>query len=293
MTLTQYEAFVAACDLGSLRAAAEATGFTQPALSRQIAALERSHGRALLHRRARGVEPTEAGTALLPHARLLVHEAARGREAARAAERGLPGLLLGSIPSAAAALVPRAVAHLRETTGRECTVVTALTPRLTGMVQARDLHGAVITDAPPGLPVDADLRAHHLMDDELVVIVPPEQAVGAGAPVAIENLADHTWVEDNPGSASLLRQLASRAGFEPRLHHLADDLLAKTGFVAAGLGIALVPGLLVPALRTDVAVVRLVEPASRGVYLLTRRDRSEADDLVLTLTRSARELRPH
>ena len=301
MTLTQYEAFVSACDLGSLRAAGEATGFTQPALSRQIAALERAHGIALLHRRARGVDPTEAGAALLPHARLLVHEAARGREAARAAGGEAARLSVGAVPSATAALVPAALADLRATSGQECALVTALSPRLAGMVLARGLHAAVVTDAPPGLPHDPDLRTTHLVDDEMVVVVPADHALadhvladhvlaeGATARVAtpIAALAGERWIEDNPGSIALLRTLAVRAGFEPRVEHLADDLAAKTGLVAAGLGVALVPGLLLPALRADVAVVRLAEPATRGVYLLTRRDGPDLEGLAAALTRAA------
>lgn len=290
MTLTQYGAFVAACDLGSLRAAGEATGFSQPALSRQIAALERSVGVPLLHRQARGVTPTAAGAALLPHARLLLHEALRGQEAARAAQGHIPTLLLGAVPSATAALVPVALAQLREATGRECTVVTALTTRLAGMVQARGLHAAVVTDTTPGLPDDPDLRAVHLLEDEMVVVVPAGHTAHVHPTVAIETLADEVWIEDNAGSAAMVRRLAARAGFEPRIQHLADDLMAKTGLVAAGLGIALVPGLLVPALRADLAVLRLAEPATRGVYLLTRRDASAADDLASALARSAQQL---
>lgn len=291
VSLTQYRAFVAACDLGSLRAAGEATGFSQPALSRQIAALERSLGVPLLHRQARGVTPTAAGVALLPHARLLIHEAARGQEAARAAEGDRAPLLIGSVPSAAAALVPHAIAHLRRSAGLECTVVTALTPRLTGMVQARDLRAAVVTDVPTGLPDDPDLRAVHLADDEVVVVVPADHPVAGRSTIAIESLSEELWVEDNAPSAAILRRLATRAGFEPRLQHLADDLSAKTGLVAAGLGVALVPGLLVPALRADVAVVRLTAPAARGVYLLTRRDGPDPEGLADALTSSAQRLR--
>jgi DNA-binding transcriptional LysR family regulator len=291
MSLTQYAAFVAACDLGSLRAAAVATGFSQPALSRQIAALERSVGVPLLHRQARGVVPTAAGTALLSHARLLIHEAARGQEAARAAEGEVAPLLIGSVPSAAAALVPHALAHLRRSAGVECTLVTALTPRLTGMVQAPGLHAAVITDAPPGLPDDPDLHALHLMDDEMVVVVPAGHALAADPVVAMESLSAELWIEDNAGSAATVRRLAARAGFEPRIPHLADDLSAKTGLVAAGLGVALVPGLLVPALRADVTVLRLAEPAERGVYLLTRRGGPDTEELASALAWSVEQVR--
>lgn len=280
MALTPWNAFVEVCRTGSIRAAAEATGFTQPGLSRQVAALEREVGVRLLDRGPRGVAPTAAGTALLPHARLLVNEARRGQEAARAATQRPAALVLGAVPSATASLVPRALGRLRAAGGPACTVVTRLTPELGPMVVSRELDAAVVTDAPPGLPRDPELRATHLGDDEVVVIAATDHPVATEERIDLKRLAAETWIEDNEGSEVMLRQLAARSGFEPRISTLADDLLAKTGLVAAGLGVAIVPGLLLPSLRPDLAVVRLRRPAHRGIYLVSRKDRAGLDDVV-------------
>jgi DNA-binding transcriptional LysR family regulator len=280
MALTPWNAFVEVCRTGSIRAAAEATGFTQPGLSRQVAALEREVGVRLLDRGPRGVAPTAAGTALLPHARLLVNEARRGQEAARAATQRPAALVLGAVPSATASLVPRALGRLRAAGGPAFTVVTRLTPELGPMVVSRELDAAVVTDAPPGLPRDPELRATHLGDDEVVVIAATDHPVATEERIDLKRLAAETWIEDNEGSEVMLRQLAARAGFEPRISTLADDLLAKTGLVAAGLGVAIVPGLLLPSLRPDLAVVRLRRPAHRGIYLVSRKDRAGLDDVV-------------
>ena len=272
MPLTPWNAFVEVCRTGSIRAAAEATGFTQPGLSRQVAALERELGVRLLDRGARGARPTAAGAALLPHARLVVNEARRGREAARSATARPATVVLGAVPSATASLVPLAVGRLRDAGGPEVTVISRITPELGPMVLSRELDAAVVTDAPPGLPRDADLRATHLGDDEVVVIAAPGHPLAGRDRVDVRRLADETWIEDNVGSEVMLRQLAARAGFEPRISTVADDLLAKTGMVAAGVGVAIVPDLLLPALRGDLAVVRLERPVHRGIYLVARRD---------------------
>jgi DNA-binding transcriptional LysR family regulator len=283
MSLTQWNAFVEVCRLGSFRAAAEATGFTQPGLSRQVAALERELGARLLDRGARGVTPTAAGTALLPHARLVVNEARRGREAALTATARPASLVLGAVPSATASLVPRAVGRLRAGGGPEVTVISRITPELGPMVVTRELDAAVVTDAPPGLPRDAELTASHLGDDEVVVIAAPGHPLAGPDRVDMKRFADETWIEDNVGSEIMLRQLAARAGFEPRISMTADDLLAKTGMVAAGLGIAIVPGLLLPSLRGDLAILRLKRPTFRGIYLISRKDRDDLGDLVAAL----------
>src|SRR5215470_11405143 len=134
MALTPWNAFLEVCRTGSIRAAAEATGFTQPGLSRQVAALEREVGVRLLDRGPRGVTPTAAGAALLPHARLVVNEARRGRDAARAATDRPAALIIGAVPSATASLVPRALGELRTRGGPECTVISRITPELGPMV---------------------------------------------------------------------------------------------------------------------------------------------------------------
>jgi DNA-binding transcriptional LysR family regulator len=284
MPLTPWNAFVEVCRTGSLRAAAEATGFTQPGLSRQVAALEREVGVRLLDRGPRGVTPTAAGVALLPHARLVVNEARRGRDSARTATDRPATLVLGAVPSATASVVPRAIGRLREAGGPEVTVVSRLTPELGPMVLSRELDAAVVTDAPPGLPRDEGLRATHLYDDEVVVIAEPGHRLARGRRIDLKRLAGETWIEDNVGSEVMLRQLAARAGFEPQVSSTADDLLAKTGMVAAGLGVAIVPAMLLPALRSDLAVLRVRQPVLRGIYLLARTDRSDLAPVVDALS---------
>jgi DNA-binding transcriptional LysR family regulator len=289
VSITQWTAFVEVCRTGSLRAAAEATGFTQPGLSRQIASLERDLGVRLFQRGPRGVTPTPAGSALLPHARLVVGEALRGSQAARSAAVGANHLMIGAVPSAAAALVPVAIRSMRDSLpqGPHWSLVSGLTPRLAEMVLSREIDVAVITDAPPGLPHHAELRARHLVDDEMVVLTARDHRLAGRTEVDITELAAETWVEDNAGSETLLRQLASRAGFEVRLSPTADDLITKTALVAAGLGVALVPHLLVPALRADLAVLSLHQSVRRGIYLLTRDDRPPPESLTGALTKSA------
>jgi DNA-binding transcriptional LysR family regulator len=284
MALTPWNAFVEVCRTGSIRAAAEATGFTQPGLSRQVAALEREVGVRLLHRGSRGVTPTAAGAALLPHARLVVNEVRRGREAARTATDRPATILLGAVPSATAALVPGAIGRLRDAGGPDVMILSRITPELGPMVVGRELDAAVVTDAPPGLPRDPELRAIHLGDDEVVVIAVPGHPLSGRGRVDLKALGGETWIEDNAGSEVMLRQLAARAGFEPRISTMADDLLAKTGMVAAGLGVAIVPDLLLPSLRPDLAILRLRRPAYRGIYLISRRERTDLGHLVEALT---------
>ncbi len=166
MALTPWNAFVEVCRTGSIRAAAEATGFTQPGLSRQVAALEREVGTRLLHRGARGVTPTAAGAALLPHARLVVNEARRGREAARTAtDRPAHDPARRGPVGDRGSLVPRAIGRLRGLgwpgLSRSCRRTHPAAGPDGGRARARRRRGhrRATRSAPrPGAPRDAPRR---------------------------------------------------------------------------------------------------------------------------------------
>jgi DNA-binding transcriptional LysR family regulator len=275
MALTQWIAFVEVCRTGSIGGAAATLGYTQSAVSRQIAALEQEVQVALLERLPRGVRPTAAGEALLHHARIVVNEAERGREAARSAPTSPARLVVGAVPSASATLVPDALARLdRDATQLQWSIVPGLSPELASMVRHREVDVAVVTDAPPGLPGDPHLALTHVGDDTMAVVVPLGHRLARGprADVELADLAGERWIEDNAGSEALLRTMAARAGMEVRVDLAATDLLSKTGLVAAGHGVALVPGLLVPAVRADLRVLRLADSIGRGIYLVERDD---------------------
>jgi DNA-binding transcriptional LysR family regulator len=111
MALTAWRTFVTVCRLGSLSAAAAELGYTQSAVSRQIAGLEREVGAPLVDRHARGIRPTAAGEAFRQHAQAAVHEADRAIRAARDARddlnaADLPGKIALVATGHAIALTP-------------------------------------------------------------------------------------------------------------------------------------------------------------------------------------------
>lgn len=274
MVLTSWRTFVTVCRLGSLSAAASELGYTQSAVSRQIAGLEREIGVALVERHVRGVRATAAGEALRPHAVAALNEVDRGIRAAQEAHRGSDRVLsVGATPSLAAGIVPAALRRLQDQATVRWSLLTGLSAQLQDRLGAGGLDVAVVTDAPPGLPDDARLDRKLLGIDAMVVMVPLGHPAAACDSVHIRELAEETWVEDNDGSAAMLRRHAARAGITARIDLAAADLAGKTALVATGHAIALVPGVLTPALRADVTTVRLVDPPTRGIYALTpRRD---------------------
>ncbi|MBV1936243.1 LysR family transcriptional regulator [Streptomyces sp. BV286] len=276
MELTVWRTFVTVCRLGSLSAAAAELSHTQSAVSRQIAGLERQLGVPLVERHARGVRPTPAGEAFRRHALATLDEAERAVRTARDFRDGTPDrpLAIGATPSLAAGIVPEAVRGLLEQTGSiRWSLLPGLSAPLHHRVLTGDLDIAVVTDAPPGLPHAPQIDRRFLGLDDMVVVLPVGHPQAGHSPVHIQTLADQTWVEDNDGSAALLRQHAARSGVTARIDLAAADLLGKLALVATGHAIALIPGVLTCALRTDVTTVGLVDPPTRGIFTITpRRD---------------------
>ncbi|MER5790758.1 LysR family transcriptional regulator [Streptomyces sp. NPDC001980] len=276
MELTVWRTFVTVCRLGSLSAAAAELNHTQSAVSRQIAGLERQLGVELMERHARGVRPTPAGEVFRRHALATLSEADRAVRAVRDVRDGTfdRPLAVGATPSLAAGIVPEAVRALLKQTGSiRWSLLPGLSAQLHNRVIAGDLDIAVVTDAPPGLPHDQRVERRFLGLDDMVVALPVGHPQAGRGPVHMRTLADQTWVEDNDGSAALLHQHAARAGVSARIDLTAADLVGKLALVATGHAIALIPGVLTCALRTDVTTVPLVDPPTRGIYAITpRRD---------------------
>jgi|SRR5579875_2460889 len=274
MSLTAWRTFVTVCRLGSLSAAAAALGYTQSAVSRQLAGLERQVGVPLAERHARGIRPTAAGEAFRHHAEAAVNEADRAIRAARDAGDGSSGRLLavGATPSLAAGVVPAAMRRLLDENGPlHWTLVPALTRELHERTAGGELDIAIVTDAPPGLPSDPRLDRQVLGTDEMMVVLPAGHHRAGSGRVRIEALAGETWAEDNEGSAALLRQHAARAGVTARIDLYAADLPGKIALVATGHAIALIPGVLASTLRSDVTTLTLVDPPTRGIYAILPR----------------------
>ncbi|WP_062213208.1 LysR family transcriptional regulator [Streptomyces sp. NBRC 109706] len=294
MEITALRSFREVHRTGSITAAARVLGYTQSALSRQLASLESRLGSPLLRRHARGVRLTPAGEVLLAHATAILQRVDQAERDVRASrEQPVSSLRIGSVPSAVASLLPRALtAFTAEVPLVRVTFSEDVTPRLLPRLLDGELDCAVVTSYPPGLPAHADLGVTHLLDDPLVCVLPGDHPAAAREIVPLAELAEETWVEDYEGAASALAMACARAGFAPRIDIECGGWLGKQAFVAEGHGVMLAPRLLVPALRPDVVVRPLVDPPQRSVYAATGRRAASSgaptDPFVRALTRAAR-----
>jgi DNA-binding transcriptional LysR family regulator len=256
---------------GSFSAAAAALGYTQPAVSRQIATLEAEVGMMLVRRVPQGVVLTDAGRLLVERgepilARLLDVELELGQLA------GLEGgtLRMASFASAAATIVPLAVANFRERyPAVELSIVMADPVESLPMLRAGKLDMTISHDPAAETPGGAEeegagLEHIHLFDDPMYVAMRPSHPLAQLRTPDLARFADEPWMLATthacPDSRLFLRACHA-AGFEPRIAFQNDDYQAILGFVAAGVGVALIPDMVARAIRDDV-IVRELEPAA-------------------------------
>jgi DNA-binding transcriptional LysR family regulator len=258
---------------GSFSAAADALGYTQPAVSRQIATLEAEVGATLVRRLPAGAMLTDAGRLLVERARGILAQL-DDTELELQALLGLSGgrLRMASFASAASSIVPQAVLKFRE---RHPAVDLSITmadpvdslPRL----HAGELDIAFSHDPLWRSDAAAGLELIHLFDDPMFVALPLEHPLAEVEPLALGRFADEPWMLGTPDScpdSRLFRRACLEAGFEPRISLENDDYAAVLGFVAAGLGIALIPEMVTRVVRADVVIRRLEpSPPSRPIML--------------------------
>ena len=264
--LRHLQVFREVARLGSLSAAAESLAYTQPAVSQQMAALERRARMPLLERTTRGVRLTDAGEALLRHAEAILAEQ-RLAERELEAIAGLRGgrVRMASFPSAGAALVPAAVALFSvRYPDVALSVMEAEPEEAVPMLRTGELEVAIVgAPAQPegfgGLYDGIDL--HHLFDEPRYVLLPLEHRLARRKRLRLQDLAGEARIE--------LARSATRQGRiylapgpepgpgEPPTAFRSDDINIVQGMVAAGAGIAVVPELTLTNLRADITIRNL------------------------------------
>ncbi|MFJ3668263.1 LysR family transcriptional regulator [Streptomyces sp. NPDC090106] len=257
---------------GSVTGAAALLGYTPSAVSQQIAALEKEARTELLERAGRGVRPTAAGLLLTGYADTI------GRQVAEA-ETALADLLAGRtgrlavryFATAGACLVAPAVARLRAGHPGVRIDLKLVDPEdpLPDVREGRaDLALVVGPRTAPGV------RLLHLLDDPYLAVLPEGHPLAAPGPLRLADLAGEPWVGSEWPGPCLDAQLAAceSAGFRPRFAVESEDYVTAQGFVAAGLGVTLIPRLgLAHGTRPGVAVRELRAPQPvRSLYAAVR-----------------------
>jgi DNA-binding transcriptional LysR family regulator len=259
---------------GSVTAAAANLGYTPSAISQQVTALEKQAGTALLERVGRGVRPTAAGRLLTEHAATISKHVAEAETALADLRAGRTGrLLVRYFATAGAALVPPALARFRAEHPGVQVDLKLIDPHdpLPEVEQGRADLAIVVR---PRERVRGDVHLVHLADDPYRAVLPRAHRLAAQRVIDLADLADEPWV-GSEGTANpcleIVLDACAAAGFTPNVVVESEDYATAQGFVAAGLGVSLIPRMGLGARHPDLVVRRVAKPEpARAIYAAVR-----------------------
>lgn len=256
----------------SFARAAVQLGYTTPAVSQQMSALERATGLVLFERLPRGIRSTPAASYLASAGSGIVNALVGLERDAVAIATGRRGQIrLGSFPTASQRIVPAALAHFAAINPESVVSFDQATlEELLATLTEGPLDVAVTYENDLGTPpLPAGLVAVHLLTEERHLLLPGGHRLGRSAVLDLGDLAGETWIASK--GSPVLQRMCTSAGFEPRIAHRTDDFDVMHEFVRHGLGIALVPALgYVPGPGIASAALS-VPPPTRRVYAVHRR----------------------
>lgn len=287
---------------GSFTAAAHSLGYTQPAVSQMVRRLEQRTGTALVERIGRSVRLTEAGALLARRAAEILDRI----EEAEAEVSAIAGLQAGRVrlmafPSSSATLVPRALARLRASHPAvtvqfsEAEPPESLAALRAGVVDLAVAFSYEGIDPGRGEDDLNGLVVRDVLTDPVMLVLPRDHELAGQDEVDLAALSGDRWIAGCPRCRGHLLLLAHGAGFDPDVTFETEDYVAVLGLVAAGLGVALVPRLILSTVsHPDVVVVPVSPPSRRVVQVITTPDLQRVPTVAATLDAlcaSAAELR--
>ena len=289
MELQQLRYFVAIADTGTFTAAAKELHVAQPSVSKQVRKLETELGASLLERRKAGITLTDAGAILLPWARRVLADVDGARiEVAGLASLERGRLSVGATPSLSTVLLPRVLASFHTAhPGVTLSVVEAGSRDLVERLATGDLDLALVI-LP--LPREELFDTMPLIREELVLAVAKKHPLAARKSVRVGELRGVPLVmfRDGYDLRSATISACEQAGFHPTFAIEGAEMDGVLRMAAAGVGVAVVPRMVVEKGGPLVAV-RLVQPTlTRSVGVAFRRDRhrSRAADAFVTQLRA-------
>ncbi|MGH3159561.1 MAG: LysR family transcriptional regulator [Streptosporangiaceae bacterium] len=299
--MTRLRVLEAVARNGSVTGAARELNYAQPSVSHHLARLEAETGATLFQRAGRGIRLTDAG-------RLLAERAAEILGRLDAAENELAAYVglregrvrLAAFPSALGTLVPQAAARLHAShPGIDLMLTEAEPPEALRMLRAGYVDVAVIfrhekAESTPGEEEDEGTRGTLLLDEPVYLVTSRLDPAGAAGPAGLAGYAAERWIAGCERCRDHLLRQCAQAGFVPKIAFTTDDFVAVQALVAAGLGVATLPGLALRAARHPGVETRALPGPHRRVFALVYGAPPDppATTLLLEVLAEARNL-PH
>lgn len=259
--------------LGTIAAVAEELQLTAPGISMQLSTLEKELGVTLTERQGRRLALTPAGKLLAEHGRDVLDRLSLAELEVESLRLGTAGTYrLAAFPSAARTFVADTWRRLSEDSGIQLTLSTpepaeALANLVTGLSDVAVVHS--YSNVPRRLP--EGIVGRRLESERVWLAIRADDAAAAPM-VDIADLSEHSWVAPQADLTcyEMVDRACGLAGFRPKVVAESVDFAAQLELVAAGAGVALVPGLTVSSVPEGVTLCTPTLPLQRHIDVAYR-----------------------
>ncbi|WP_370963544.1 LysR family transcriptional regulator [Amycolatopsis sp. cg9] len=287
LSLVQLKVLAAVARHGSVTGAARELHYSQPSVSHHLSRLEAATGAKIVQRVGRGIRLTQEGRLLADRAAEIV-----GRVDAAATELAAQiGLRAGRVRLAANAsvlstLVPKAAAALaRDHPGLELSLADQHPAEALDLLRRGDLDVALVFQYAGSRLEGEGFRFRHLADDPIHII-----SRHPGDTLAAHR--DSAWIGGCDHCRAELDAVCGRAGFTPRIAAHSDDMVVVQSLVAAGTGVATLPGLALAAHRHPDIHATELPGAHRRIHAATYGDPPDPPAVAAVLAALVRAATP-
>lgn len=269
--LQKYEAFIETVDTGSFTKAAEVLSYTQSGVSRMVAELERSWGIRLLVRGRGGVELTGEGELLLPYVRDVV-SLQRNLQMQVDDLSGLRAgvIRIGTFSSVAAQWLPNVIERFQEDyPGIDYELTIGEYAEIRAWIASGRVDCGFLV-----LPVEEDFDTITLGSDQLLAVLPPDHELAKKPTVALADFEGAPFLLDEEGTDAMVTDIFREAGVHPDIRLKTPDDYVIMSMVESGLGVSILPELILERVPYDLAIRPLDANPIREIGFAVR---SQAD----------------
>ncbi|WP_322000060.1 LysR family transcriptional regulator [Bacillus pumilus] len=259
----QYKVFLTVVECGSFTKAGEKLGLTQSGVSHNIAKLESELGVVLLRRNRNGLSLTDAGERVMPHIRQIIHHASLlEQEAALIQGMEVGSIKIGTFSSFSSKMLPQLIHRF---TKRYPNIQVELYEG--GYEEIEEWIASGTVDVGFLTQPSREFETIPLFQDELVVLMQKDHRFNTKKMIEVESLHDESFIMPKAGCDLLIKKLLKERGVKPQVLFEIGDNNTLISMVQEGLGVTIIPTLILPPQMSHTKVIRLETSVYREINL--------------------------
>lgn len=263
-SIQKYLAFVKTVECGSFTRAAGVLNYSQSGISRMIGDLEREWQVTLLERGKSGVRLTSEGTRLLPYAKRVCSEYEKLQAEVDEINGLKSGLIrIGTFSSVATHWLPNIIREFqKEYPGIDYELILGDYTEIETWIEEGRVDCGFLR-----LPARKELESVFLEQDRLLVVLPEGHPLAALEKIPVSALCREPFMLLEKGAKAEVSEIFERSGLSPKVHFTTWDDYAIMAMVESGLGISILPELILKRIPYRVVARELEIPAYRNIGL--------------------------